>query len=937
MKSISSKIWFPLAVAGIAAAHTLGSGISESPVGLHSYVQIQAPVKDTVIYPHDGYRQRWTEEDYMMDKVLIEGDSLYYADSLSEEALLDTIPAIMFKDTVKVPDSLKFTDPFRYKYYAALVDSFTHRWVRDTLIAAGDSLDWPKLDSLYASDSVMRAKLEFERWYASLSKTDRKKYEMEQKSKVKLARMDSISAVKDSIKHIRDSIAENTPRILATTFLPDSLQTKRIITWTHSQEFHQLDPHPVDTGFNYRFHDYPFKREDVNATWLGVAGSPLQHYNYFKRDSREGISFYDALESWSFSPSTLPMYNTKTPYTELAYWGSLLSGTQKESDNIHILTSQNIYPEWNYTLAYDRFGGNGILTSEATTNKNVTASVNRLSNRHLLHAGYIYNMVSRNENGGIVDNTRVRDTTVDAREINIALEKASSLVKKNTVFLDQQYRIPFTFINDLKARRQEKELAVEDEKHYRDSIAQMGEVIYDQFLQKYLREQREKREEERARLAAEKGEETDITTAFIGHSTEYSTYRRTYTDDLRTNGPAAGRALYNNVFNINPNSTADSMRVMKFENRAFIRLQPWAEEAVVSKLDLGLGNRLLSWYSLDPSFIRPAQNERWNSTYIYAGAEGQLRNSVFWSAGGDYVFLGHERNDLSVKADAGIQVFPFRRARKSPVTFKGHFETVLDEPGYYEQHVVTNHYKWDNDFSKVSSTKLRASIDVPRYDVKASVGYALLANNIFYDSLGIVRQNTTPMSVLTADLEKNFTIGNFLHFDHRALFQLSSNQDVLPLPKLALNFRYYAQLNIEHGIMLMQIGADGYWNTAWYSPAWNPALGVFHNQTEEKYNNGPYLDAFVNIQWKRACIFVKLENAGQGWLTEKNDYFSAHHYINTQRTVKVGIYWPFYTQPRKLTPSDFDSSASRASSQGVRGGASSGRSVNNSGVSRARN
>jgi len=909
MRSIMSKIWFPVAVVGIAAAHTLGSGISESPVGLHSTVVVREQKPDTVIYPHNGYKLKWTEEDYLMDKVQIEGDSLGLTDSLfGMEEQLDTTPVINFRDTVKVPDSLKLTDPFRYKYYAALVDSFTHRWVRDTLIAAGDSLDWPRLDSLYASDSVMRARLEFERWYAGLSKQERKKYDMEQKANLKLAQMDSIKAVKDSIQFIKDSIVQNTPRILATAFLPDSMQTKRIVTWTHAQEFHTIETHPLDTGYNSRFRDYPFKREDVNATWLGVAGSPLQTYNFFKRDSHEGISFYDAVESWSFSPSTLPMYNTKTPYTELGYTGTLFSGTQKESDNIHILTSQNIYPEWNYTLSFDRFGGNGILTGETTANKTLTAGVNRLGDRHLLHAGYIYNMVSRSENGGIVDNGWVRDTTVDAREIEVAMSDATSLIKKNTVFLDQQYRIPFTFINDVKDRRLERQLAAEDEKHYRDSIANRGLEIYEEFVDRYVKEQKEKRDAEKAKLDADAEEDKNITTAFIGHSTEYSSYRRIYKDALSSGSSSAGNALYNNVFNVNPNSTSDSLRVSKFENRAFIRLQPWAEEAVVSKLDVGVGNRMLNWFRLDPSYLRPLHSVRWNSTYLYAGAEGQLRNSIFWRADGDYVFLGDERNDLSIKADAGIQVYPFRRARKSPVIFKAHFETVLDEPGFYEQHLTTNHYKWDNDFAKTSSTKLRASIDIPRWDIKAGAGYALLANNIFYDSLGIVRQNTTPMSVLSADLEKNFTVGNFLHLDHRALFQLSSNQDVIPLPKLALNFRYYVQLNIEGGVMQMQIGGDGYWNTAWYSPAWNPALGVFQNQTAEKYNNGPYLDAFVNIQWKRACIFVKLENAGQGWLTEKSDYFSAHHYINTQRTLKLGIYWPFYKQPAKVTQADLNGS-----------------------------
>ena len=78
-------------------------------------------------------------------------------------------------------------------------------------------------------------------------------------------------------------------------------------------------------------------------------------------------------------------------------------------------------------------------------------------------------------------------------------------------------------------------------------------------------------------------------------------------------------------------------------------------------------------------------------------------------------------------------------------------------------------------------------------------------------------------------LKKDFRLWKF-HLDHRALFQLSSNPDVMPLPMLALDFRYYLQFDVVKNVMQMQIGADGRFTTKWYAPAYNPALGVFHRQ-----------------------------------------------------------------------------------------------------------
>ena len=97
---------------------------------------------------------------------------------------------------------------------------------------------------------------------------------------------------------------------------------------------------------------------------------------------------------------------------------------------------------------------------------------------------------------------------------------------------------------------------------------------------------------------------------------------------------------------------------------------------------------------------------------------------------------------------------------------------------------------------------------------------------------------------------------------------------------------------------------NGFYNTEWNAPAWNPNLGVFYNQTTETYHNGPYFDVFLNAQWKRACIFIKYQNATAGlkWPVKRQDYFSADRHIVTQAGLdglKLGIYWPFYLQPKK--------------------------------------
>ena len=834
------------------------------------------------------------------------------ADSLKVSLLADTtavdsiVNIISARDTMVVPDSLRETDPFFYKYYVAVKDSATRAQVRDSLIQAQDTLELLKLDSLYIKDSTEVAIAKHNAWYASLTKKERKKYDYEQALPAKIEAMRRKMEAKDSIKAVKDSIISATPRVLETFAIPDSMYYKRIITWNEDRHFHDVNLKPFDTTYNYTFTEYPYYHEDINTTSLGVSGSPEQSYNYFKRASTDNAIFYTTSQRYSYSPETLPNYNTKTPYTELAYWGTLFANKDKEESNIKILTTQNILPELNLTLEYRRYGGNGILKREDTNNRNAVISTNYMGKRYLMHAGYIYNKVARSENGGIIDNFWIRDTTVDAREIDVYLKEASSTTKKNTVFLDQSYRIPFTFIENLKGRKERLRQAA-----VRDSIMATGDsAAIAQFIE--AEEMKAEEEAEADTVLINK----DITTAIIGHSSEYSVFRRIYQDNI-SKSDEFGRKFFNDRFYLNPTKSADSLRVMKFENRFFIRLQPWKSDGIVSKLDVGIGDKLANYYAFKRSdYIQGTSNVLLNSAYLYAGAKGQYKKYFTWDARGQYTFVGYEMNDFGIFANMTFSAYPFRRDKNSPLSLKAHFETTLKEPDYYEQHLCTNHYMWDNDFGKVSSTRIGAELEIPRWDLHASFDYGLLSNNIYYDTEGIVRQNPNAMSVMSASLRKDFIVWK-LHFENEGLFQLSSNKDVLPLPLLALNLRYYLQFDVVKKVMQMQVGANVAFTTKWYAPAFNPVLGVFHNQNVAEYGNCPYIDAFVNIQWKRACIFVKFVNANMGWPNKSADYFSAAGYIAPQRAIKFGISWPFYILPGK------NNSTSGSGASG-RGGNSSG-------------
>jgi len=645
-------------------------------------------------------------------------------------------------------------------------------------------------------------------------------------------------AQRDSLKAIKDSIRWSKPRILETYILEDSLKHKRIILWSHNQYLNSIELKKPDTTFNANFNDYPFLKKDVGATYLGISGSAVLLHNYFKREKLDVFNDFSPYLVYGYTPETLPFYNTKTPYTEMAYWGTMFANRDKEETNIKFLHTQNLSPNFNFAINYERFGAAGLLGKETTDNRNFSLSTNYLGKRYVLHAGYIYQGIKRDENGGVVDDSQILDTLVDVKTIAFRLLDGKNTLKRNTLFLTHSYGIPIRF-----SKRDSTD---------KDSL-KIGEG----------------------------------TITYFGHSLEFSTYNRAYYDNIDATD-SIGRKLYNNWFYISPTGSYDSSRVTRLENKLFIRIQPWAQDAIISKLDGGIGYQMLSIYSFRPEFyLQPAKNIHYNNLYLYFGASGQLKKYFHWDAFSKYNIAGYNSGDFSLDAKIKFSAYPI----KEGIHLTGKFRLSTTSPDWFQNYLYSNHYFWNNNFAKTTETKVEGVLDIPRFKMQAFFGYALVGNLIYYGLDGVIGQHNQLESIITAYLQKDFKVWS-LHLDNRILYQYTSNSEVLPLPTLSANLRYYFEFDVVKKVMRVQIGANVTFNTEYYAPSYSPALGQFHLQNERKIGNYPYIDAFVNIQWKRASIFIKYLNAAQDW--PDGDYFSANHYIRPQSAIKVGLHWPFY-------------------------------------------
>ena len=944
------------------------------------------------------------------DSLSVQADSVIGQDSMLKDSLAEP-------DTLVIPDSLSVPDSSVVSDSLLLPDS----------LAAADSLT--QSDSTAADSVKVLTRRELKRMARDSVRKVKDAYK-DSVAMVKQQKADSIHHIKDRIRTVKDSIRWSRPRVLETVFLPDSLYYDRIISWTTGTRVNEYRHADMDTNFNDWYTEYPFYKEDIDAVYLGTVGSAVQNVNFFKRREFDIFKAYAPYITYSHTPENMPFFNTKAPYTELAYWGTIFAFKDKEETNVRFMHTQNITPAWNLAVLFQGWKAAGILQKEATANNSLEVTTNYLGKRYVMNAGFIHHNIDREENGGIQDSYMVRDTTVDAKTIAVNLQNARNKLSRNTFFINHSYDIllesdlarmtkamdadsAFTATVDslikvkmaayersvdaavaaAKAKAAAEARAADSLAALADSTAAMlmdslgtaldstGAVLdsaamsldsagvmidsaeavsdsvmtvvdtastasaagtaADSLLSAQVRDSlsaqvpdslssvsmyaspedsiaavradsiatavadsllrasimdtlRPPTEDEIIASLADSllfGQAGNSPRLTVGHIGEVSRFYRFYTDEITDE---VGRNFYNNMFYINPTSSADSMRLFTVENKLFFKLQPWKRDAIVSEISGGVGYQWNSIYAFRPDmFLTGNRNIHQHNMYLYAGASGEYKKYLNWGATAQYSFLGYYQNDFNVDAHVGVSFYPFKD-KSEPITLNGRFSTSLKEPDWFSQHYYSNHYVWDNDFGKTSTTKVEASLDIPKWKMEAYFGYALVNNYLYNDTLGIARQNTGLINVMSAYLRKDFKIWWF-HLDNQILFQYSSDKSTLPLPMLTFHMRYYIEMEAVKNVLTVQLGADARMNTPYYAPAYNPALGTFQLQTRELIGYNPYIDIFLNLQWKRVNIFLKVINVGEGWPTGASS-FSAYHYIRPTLGFKFGIHWPFYIE-----------------------------------------
>ncbi len=216
----------------------------------------------------------------------------------------------------------------------------------------------------------------------------------------------------------------------------------------------------------------------------------------------------------------------------------------------------------------------------------------------------------------------------------------------------------------------------------------------------------------------------------------------------------------------------------------------------------------------------------------------------------------------------------------------------LIEPELYYKTYSSNHFKWDStNFFKKQTIYLSTSVESKKYRARFFVNAKLLDKFFYYDSLVILKQHDFASHQISTGIEKDYSLWN-LHFKTALIYQITSNDTILPLPAFVGRQVMYYENRLFKKALKLRTGFNVSFTTDYYGYEFMPGISQFYVQSKKKIGNYPYIDFFISLHLKRAQIFFKWEHLNAGMMNY--NYFLTPTIPAHDRSFKFGVSWNMF-------------------------------------------
>ena len=338
--------------------------------------------------------------------------------------------------------------------------------------------------------------------------------------------------------------------------------------------------------------------------------------------------------------------------------------------------------------------------------------------------------------------------------------------------------------------------------------------------------------------------------------------------------------FYKNTFGTNTNDTASLRRV---SNRFAINLAEEFNKWMHFGLTAYLHNDIDRFTFVQNNVLTDSVL---TDTKVGGMLSKELGKKLTYRFGGEISLIGYKAGDVYLSGEAGTSF----KLWKDTISLKAKVFTSTKEPDLYQKKYESNHFNWDNNFDKVFKTHIGGVFAIPTKSLMFEIAIENISKQIYFDTLAMPIQYNGSIQLITAQLKKDIHFGKF-GLDNTIIYQETTNDKVMPLPRLSLFHNLYFQ-DKWFDVLNLQVGITARYHTSYYAPSYMPAIGQFYNQREMKIGNYPVVSAYGSIHLKRTRFFVEYFHLNQKFM--KGIYYSMPYYPINPAQLRLGLTWNFY-------------------------------------------
>lgn len=724
---------------------------------------------------------------------------------------------------------------------------------------------------------------------------------------------------------------------------------KGIYVWTVDSRFGDRKAARLDT-LSHMYMNTIFTsglRGEYNTT--GNLGSPRQARVFVDRQVGSQFLFTDPYDYFITPVSDFHFTNTLSPFTNLTYnnCGDRTNG----EDHFTAKFGVNAGKRLGVGFKFDYLYGRGYYDSQSTSHFDYTMYGSYLGDRYQAHLLMSTNHQKVTENGGITNDNYIThpesfNESFNTSEIPTMLARNWNRNDNQHIFFTQRYsvgfkhKVPmtaeeiaarkFAMASQLeakqrrakaeaarKARQEGEDVDEEDVKEpatfagrpdnakigvraRRDSLANdslegglqapnrlavNGKAAADSLLAKT--------QEAKVDTSWLKDEYVPVT-SFI-HTLDFNNYRRIYEAYQTPTDYYLHR--YNVAEKLTGDSIYDKTTHWSLRNTFAISMLEGFNKWAKAGLKL-FGTHELRHFTLPDSVAMRS----WNENALSVGAQliKAQGKTLHYNVTGELGVAGVNAGEIHV--DGGIDVnFPLW---KDTMTLAASGFYHHEKPSFYYRHYQGRHFWWDDDdLSMVDHFRVQGVLSYQKTRTTLRVAFDEMKNYTYFATTYTtsdagrlanaveVRQEGDPISVFTAELKQDFTLGP-LNWETVATVQKSTNEDALPLPLVNVYTNLYLRFKIAH-VLKCDFGADVRYFTKYKAPDYVPAIGQYAvqaNDVKTEIGNYPLVNVYANFHLKHTRFFAMMShvNASSG------GYFFAPHYPLNGRVFRFGVSWNFF-------------------------------------------